>query len=119
MKKIFLITVILAVLSVFFMYCPDLAGQDLSVNPDEVSFKLSLDSGGFSKAVNILLLMTALSLAPSAIMMMTSFTRIVIVISFLKQAMSLQNAPSPRMVAALALFLTVFIMQPVWTDIYE
>ncbi|OGV48267.1 MAG: flagellar biosynthetic protein FliP [Lentisphaerae bacterium GWF2_44_16] len=119
MKKLLLLTAILTVFSFFLMYCPDVAGQDLNINPDEVSFKLSLESGGFSKAINILLLMTALSLAPSAIMMMTSFTRIIIVISFLKQAMSLQNAPSPRMVAALALFLTVFIMQPVWTDIYE
>ena len=75
--------------------------------------------GDFSKAVNILLLMTALSLAPSAIMMMTSFIRIAIVLSFLRQAMGTQSVPSPRMTSALALFLTLFIMQPVWTEIYN
>jgi len=89
------------------------AAQDISLN-------LSLKGGGdFSKAVNILLLMTALSLAPSAIMMMTSFIRIAIVLSFLRQALGTQNVPSPRMTSALALFLTLFIMQPVWTDIYN
>jgi flagellar biosynthetic protein FliP len=119
MRKIILPLFFFLGFSFLMMYSVDLAGQELNLNPDEVSFKLSMEGGGFSKAVNILLLMTALSLAPSAVMMMTSFTRIVIVISFLKQAMSTQNAPSARMVSALALFLTFFIMQPVWTDIYE
>lgn len=119
MRKVFLPLLFFLGFSFLMMYSVDVAGQEMNLNPDEVSFKLSLEGGGFSKAVNILLLMTALSLAPSAVMMMTSFTRIVIVISFLKQAMSTQNAPSSRMVASLALFLTFFIMQPVWTDIYE
>lgn len=119
MRKIILPLFFFLGFSFLMMYSVDLAGQELNLNPDEVSFKLSMEGGGFSKAINILLLMTVLSLAPSAVMMMTSFTRIVIVISFLKQAMSTQNAPSNRMVAALALFLTFFIMQPVWIDIYE
>lgn len=52
-------------------------------------------------------------------MMMTSFTRIVIVLGFLRQAIGTQQAPSGRILAALALFLTFFIMQPVWTEIYN
>lgn len=91
-----------------------------TLSPQDVSLNLSMRGGGdFSKAVNILLLMTALSLAPAAVMMMTSFVRIAVVLSFLRQALGTQNVPSPRMMSALALFLTLFIMQPVWTEIYN
>ncbi|NQZ69264.1 MAG: flagellar type III secretion system pore protein FliP [Lentisphaeria bacterium] len=96
-----------------------LIAQELNLSPNEVNFKLSLEGSRFSSAINILLMMTFLSIAPSLVLMMTSFTRIVIVISFLKQAMGTQQAPSGRTVSALAIFLTIFIMQPVWTDIYE
>lgn len=98
---------------------PELAAQQATLGPDEVAFKLSLEGESFSKAVNIFLMMTALSLVPAAIMMTTSFTRIVIVLSFLKQAMGTQQAPSGKIVASLALFLTIFIMQPVWTEVYN
>ncbi|WZV05677.1 flagellar type III secretion system pore protein FliP [Lentisphaerota bacterium WC36G] len=81
---------------------------------------LSLTGGqSFGKAVNILLLITALSLAPAAIMLMTSFTRIVIVLSFLRQALSVQNVPSAKIISAIALFMTIFIMQPVWSTAYN
>jgi flagellar biosynthetic protein FliP len=93
--------------------------QELGVNPEEVSFRLGLEGSSFSKAVNVLLLMTFLSLVPAIIMMMTSFMRIVIVLSLLKQALAIQQTPSPRIISALALFLTIFIMQPVWTEIYD
>ena len=87
---------------------------------DEVALKLSLNGGqDFGKAINILLLMTALSLAPAAVMLMTSFTRIVIVLSFLRQALSVQNVPSTRLLASIALFMTIFIMQPVWSEAYS
>jgi len=113
--------------SIFFIFAicaiglllPNLNAQEVVANSNEVGFKLSLDGTNFSKSVNILLLMTALSLVPSIIMMMTSFTRIVIVLSFMKQAMGSNQVPSPKIIAALALFLTVFIMQPVWTTIYK
>jgi len=107
-----------ALLALCFLNSSGLA-QELNASPDQVNFKLSLEGGSFSKAVNVLLLMTALSLVPSAVMMMTSFTRIVIVLSFLKQALGAQNSPSPRIIAALALFLTIFIMQPVWVRVYQ
>ena len=62
---------------------------------------------------------TFLSIAPSFIMMMTSFTRIVIVLSFLKQALGTQNAPSPKVIGAFSLFLTIFIMQPIYNQVYN
>ncbi len=102
-----------------FALAPEASAQQLSASPNDINFHMSLDGGGFSKAVNIFLMITLLSLAPAAIMMMTSFTRIFIVLNFLKQALGTQMAPSGRIVSGLALFLTLFIMQPVWTEIYS
>lgn len=110
---------ILLIVGVLFLFTGVVYAQQLGISPDEVSFKLNLEGGSFSKAVNILLLMTALSLVPAIVMMMTSFMRIVIVLSILKQALATQQAPSPKIITALALFLSIFIMQPVWTEIYE
>ena len=92
---------------------------DAEVTDKSVGVNLSLEGSSFSKAVNILLLMTMLSLVPSFIMMMTSFTRIVIVLNFLKQAMGTQSAPSAKVVSALALFLSIFIMYPVYDKVYN
>lgn len=70
-----------------------------------------------SKSLKILFLMTVLSLAPSGIIMMTSFTRVLIVLSFLKRAMGTQTEPPAQVLSAMALFLTIFIMFPVWTKV--
>jgi flagellar biosynthetic protein FliP len=69
-------------------------------------------------AIQLVIAMTILTLSPSIVMMMTSFTRIVIVLSFVRMAMGVQQAPSNQIVIGLALFLTVFIMQPTWDAIY-
>lgn len=71
----------------------------------------------YSVTIQILAIMTALTLLPSMLIMMTSFTRIIIVLSILRQAMGLQQTPSNQIVLGLALFLTFFIMTPVWERI--
>jgi flagellar biosynthesis protein FliP len=68
-------------------------------------------------AVRILILFTVLSLAPAILIMMTSFTRIVVVLSFLRQALSTQNMPPNQVIIGLSLFLTFFVMAPVWQEI--
>jgi flagellar biosynthetic protein FliP len=68
-------------------------------------------------AVRILILFTILSLAPALLIMMTSFTRIVVVLSFLRQALATQNMPPNQLIIGLSLFLTFFTMAPVWQDI--
>lgn len=73
----------------------------------------------FSSSLQILFLLTVLALAPSILIMMTSFARVVIVLSFLRQAMGTQQTPPTQILVGLALFLTMFIMAPVWTDINE
>lgn len=68
----------------------------------------------YTMGIKILLLLTALTLAPAFIMMMTSFTRVVIVLSLVRQAMGTMHSPPNQVVVGLALFLTLFIMTPVW-----
>lgn len=69
-------------------------------------------------SLQILLLLTVLTLAPSIILMMTSFARTVIVFSFLRHALSLQQIPPTQVVVGLSLFMTLFIMYPTWNTMY-
>jgi len=69
--------------------------------------------------IKILLLLTILTLAPSILIMMTSFTRLAVVFAFLRHAMGTQQAPPNQVIVGLALFLTIFIMAPVWTKVNE
>lgn len=68
-------------------------------------------------AIKILFSITLLTLAPSILLLMTCFTRIVIVLSFVRSALSLQGSPANQIIIGLALFLTFFIMAPVWERI--
>jgi flagellar biosynthetic protein FliP len=70
-----------------------------------------------SSSIQILLLMSALTLLPAALLMMTSFTRILIVLQFLKQALGTQTAPPSQLVGALALLLTGFVMAPTMREV--
>jgi flagellar biosynthetic protein FliP len=72
------------------------------------------DPGKVATAMEILLLLTILSLAPAILLMMTSFTRLIVVFGFLRQAIGTQQMPPNQVLIALALFMTFFIMQPVW-----
>ncbi len=77
------------------------------------------DPGEVSTALQILVVLTILSVAPAILLMTTGFTRIVIVLSFVRQAMGTQQAPSNQIVVGLALFLTFFVMAPVFNRINE
>ncbi|MBI5893160.1 MAG: flagellar type III secretion system pore protein FliP [Deltaproteobacteria bacterium] len=84
---------------------------------------MSLQIGGsadtMSTTIQILLLMTVLTLAPAILIMMTSFTRLIIVFSFLRQALGTQQVPPNQILIGLALFMTLFIMSPVLNQINE
>jgi flagellar biosynthesis protein FliP len=75
------------------------------------------DGRPLSLSLQILLLMGLLTVLPSLILMMTSFTRIIIVLSILRQALGLQQTPPNQVLVGLALFLSIFVMQPVFTTI--
>jgi len=83
---------------------------------------VSIGSAGSSltsNIVQIIAITTILSLAPSILVMVTSFTRIIVVLSLLRSALGLQTTPPNTVLISLALFLTMFIMQPVFTEAYD
>ncbi|MCG6212008.1 flagellar type III secretion system pore protein FliP [Vibrio furnissii] len=73
----------------------------------------------YSVKLQILLLMTALSFLPAFILMATSFTRIIVVLAILRQALGLQQSPPNRVLVGIALALSLLIMRPVWSEVYE
>jgi len=77
------------------------------------------DPGKVSSALQILFLLTILTLAPSILIMTTSFARIIIVLSFLRQAMGTQQTPPTQILIGLGLFLTLFVMGPTWGEINQ
>ena len=74
---------------------------------------------GYSLSIQLLLMMTALTLLPAVLMTMTAFTRIAVVLGLLRQAMGTNNTPSNQILIGLSLFLTLFVMQPVAQRIYD
>lgn len=85
----------------------------------DVSITLGEGAGVTERALQIIALITILSIAPSILIMVTSFTRIVIVLSLLRTAIGLQQSPPNNVVISLALFLTAFIMAPVLEKAYN
>ena len=94
-------------------------------NMDDEYFGLNLqldtssDSASMSGTIQMLLVLTILSLAPSILIMMTSFTRIIIVLHFVRTALGTQSAPPNQVLIGLALFLTMFVMSPTLIQINE
>lgn len=87
---------------------------------DEIlGITLSTDSEGISSALQIVLVLTVLALCPSILVMVTSFTRILIVMHFTRSALGTQSAPPNQILIGISLFLTVFIMSPVFLEVYN
>ena len=90
------------------------AAPFITIDMDETK-----DPGKMAVVMQIFLLMTILSLAPAMLIMLTSFTRIVIVLSLLRRALGTMQAPPNQVLIGLAVFLTFFIMTPVWHNINQ
>jgi len=73
----------------------------------------------YSVKIQVLILMTLLGLLPTMVLMMTCFTRFIIVLSILRQAMGLQQTPPNKILIGIALSLTLLVMRPVWMNIYD
>src|SRR5271167_4638876 len=102
---------VLSLLALLLMAAPA-GAQDISVN-------FGQGSGLTERVIQLIALLTVLSLAPSILVMMTSFTRIVVVLSLLRTALGTATAPPNSVVISLALFLTAFVMGPVFTNVYN
>ncbi len=133
-KLVLLRTRLLAVAgALLFLLWPSLAyAQEIPVNPlapqaPPAAVENFLTAGpdvwtspeGLSSSLQILLLLTVLSLAPSVLLMTTSFIRIIVVLGLLRQALGTQQLPPSQVITAIALFMTVAIMAPVWSEVYQ
>ncbi len=99
-----------------------LLAHDALAAPGIDALTMTPGEGGeqtYTLSIQVLLMMTALSMLPAALILMTSFTRIVIVLSILRQALGTAQTPSNQILIGLALFLTFFIMGPVLSEVYE
>jgi len=95
------------------------SGQGLPVPNVNIGVQPARGPGDVSMTLQILLLLTILTLAPSILIMMTSFTRIIIVLSFVRSALGAQQIPPNQVLTGLALFLTFFSMAPVLTQVHD
>ncbi|MBC8354151.1 MAG: flagellar type III secretion system pore protein FliP [Planctomycetes bacterium] len=74
---------------------------------------------GMNSAIQVMLLLTVLSLAPAVLLMTTSFVRIIVVLGLLRQALGVQQLPPSQVLTSIAMFMTLLLMTPVWTDVYN
>lgn len=102
---------------------PDDVNESSAIADNSTPFELEITSNAgsasLSSTLQILLLLTVISIAPSLLLMVTSFTRIIIVLHFVRAAMGTQTTPPNQVLVALALFLTFFIMAPTFTQVYN
>ncbi|WP_069649596.1 flagellar type III secretion system pore protein FliP [Caloranaerobacter ferrireducens] len=113
--KILIITTVLIILCNSVVY----GAPEISLFGKTVSLKNTNDPNDYVISIQILILLTILTLAPSILIMVTSFTRIIIVLSFMRNALATQQTPPNQVLIGLALFLTFFIMSPTIEQINE
>jgi len=111
------IKAISAILIIFFATA--LAQAQMTLPTMNLGFKTTDNPTEVVSAIRLILIMTVLTLAPAILIMMTSFTRIVIVFSFLRQAVGMPQLPPNQILIGLSLFLTLFIMGPAFKEINE
>jgi len=117
----------LAVLLAALSLLSPASAQDLANRPLSIELPDSLAGGprqwaspeGLSATIQVMLLLTVLSLAPAVLLMTTCFVRIVVVLGLLRQAIGTQQLPPSQVITSMALFLTLLIMAPVWKQVYD
>src|SRR5690625_7897325 len=86
---------------------------------DFIDIFSSSDPSAISTSVRLLILLTILSIAPGILILMTSFTRIIVVLSFVRTSLATQQMPPNQVLIGIALFLTFFIMSPTFSELYD
>jgi len=117
----------LAVLLAGLSLLGPVAAQETANGPLSIELPEGLTAGperwtspeGLSSALQVMLLLTVLSLAPAVLLMTTCFVRIVVVLGLLRQALGTQQLPPSQVITSLALFITLLIMAPVWKQVYN
>lgn len=113
-RKIKSVVLIVFILAIGLVISGSAAGQALPIPNINIGIGKATNPGEVAMSIQILLLLTILSLAPAILVMLTSFARIIVVLSFLRQAIGTQQMPPNQILIGLALFLSFFIMAPVW-----
>lgn len=119
LKKSLAISSVLTLITELILFL--LPTQSIAANLDISAFTVKTNPDGtqdYSLSLQVVILMTLLSFLPSILVMMTSFTRIVIVLAILRQAIGLQTSPSNQVLIGIAFFMTIFVMTPVFDDMY-
>jgi flagellar biosynthesis protein FliP len=111
MKKILLLTLL------FLGFFTEAHGQGLALPNISIGMKNADSPTEVVNAIKVILILTVLTLAPAILILMTSFTRFIIVFSFLRQAIGTQQMPPNQLLVGLSLFLTFFIMSPIFNQI--
>jgi flagellar biosynthetic protein FliP len=101
--------------------------QDVSNTPLAIKVPDALSGGpsawtspeGLSSTIQVMLLLTVISLAPSVLLMTTCFVRVIVVLGLLRQAVGTQNLPPSQVITSISLFVTLLVMTPVWTQVYQ
>ena len=115
--RVVVLSVIAVILGIFS--CSLLLGAEVTIPKVGIEVTPAKTPKDVAATIQILLLLTILTLAPAILVLMTSFTRIVIVLSFLRQALGSQQIPPNQILIGLALFMTFYLMRPVGVEIYE
>ena len=103
------------------------AAQETANSPLSIELPQGLAAGpeawtspeGLSSTIQVMLLLTVLSLAPAVLMMTTCFVRVIVVLSLLRQAIGTQQLPPSQVITALSLFITLLLMAPTWKQVYD
>ncbi|MGM0501131.1 MAG: flagellar type III secretion system pore protein FliP [Bacillota bacterium] len=120
MRNKYLLTILLLLSLVIFIQSPTFAAPEFEIP----NLRLEIGEEGnqpqdLAVSLRILLILTVLTLAPAILILLTSFTRIVVVLSLLRRALATQQMPPNQVIIALAIVLTVYIMAPVWTQVNQ
>jgi flagellar biosynthetic protein FliP len=122
-KKLFILTILILFLLIVFSGSV-MAVEDTSITVPEITIP-GINSDGTESpqevvdTVELLIFFTMLALVPTFLFMTTGFTRLIVVLSFLRNAMGTQQNPPNMIITGLALFLTLFVMQPVYSQVYD
>ncbi|MBR5672495.1 MAG: flagellar biosynthetic protein FliP, partial [Spirochaetales bacterium] len=120
MRKIILLVLVLAILLPAFAFTQETEKKDGAAIPSlEINIKDSSSNKEMASSIKLLLLLAVIAVAPSVLLLTTCFVRIAVVLDFVKRSLSLQNTPPNQLILGLAIFLTLFVMWPVFDTIYN
>jgi flagellar biosynthetic protein FliP len=113
-------------LALSVMFSPA-AAQDFANSPARIELPAGLSGGpeawtspgGLTSALQVMLLLTVISMAPAVLLMTTCFVRVIVVLSLLRQAMGTQQLPPSQVITSIAMFVTLLVMTPVWKESYD